>query len=166
MFRPVEVAQQPVDFALDCATAQGWQSIEITFDGDASAVGASDFTITVDPADVPPPTINSLTHAGNMITLNLNQVIPPGHWTMFAYAPSGGAITLGNLPGDCDGDGTAGPLDALRLIDFLNGVGDSLPLWSSDTDRSGLTSSGDVLRTIDILNGAGCLDPWNGVSLP
>ena len=62
--------------------------------------------------------------------------------------------------------GTAGALDIVRLIDFINDVGDPLPVWSSDTDRSDLVNPTDVLRTIDILNGAGCMDPWNGVSLP
>lgn len=159
-------ARQPS--TLTCSTMFGWDSVQILCSGNPSEVVAAHFTVTVEPADVSPPIITSLIPAGNSVVLELNGPIPPGHWTIFTYTPTGSnwSTRLGSLPSDVNGDGTSSPLDVLALIDFLNGVGPSLNPWQSDLDRSGAANSQDILRVIDLLNGAECFDSWNGAALP
>ena len=159
-------AAKPTDVDV-CATEHGWDELRIVFDSDASGVVAGDFTITVDPADVSPPTICSLQYpSANVVRLLLCDRIPPGHWTIFTHDPSGTSTRLGYLPADANGDGASSPSDILDLIDHLNGV-ITLPPWGTDVDRNAATNSADILTLIDLLNGAGpCWDPWNGETLP
>ena len=110
--------------------------------------------------------VSSVSADGNTLTVNLDGIIPVGVWTTFTHTESDTSVRLGNLPADVNGDGTSSSLDVLRLIDAMNGVGDPLPEWGTDINNSGLTGPEDILRVIDLLNGAGCLDAWNGVSLP
>ena len=154
--------------ATDCAELFGWDEILIEFDGDASGVGAADFTITVDPADEAPPGIDSVEYpAANTVKLLLDARIPPGHWTVFTHDPSGTWTRLGYLPGDVNSSKQSNSADVLDLIDFLNGVPPPLEIWQVDVNRSGVANSADILDEIDVLNGAGpCWDPWNGETLP
>ena len=88
---------------------------------------------------------------------------------LFHHGASGGQVigTFISHPANVNGDGSATPVDILRLIDSLNGV--FTPPWgiySKDIDRSNAATPSDILREIDLLNGAGEFDPWNNVPLP
>ncbi len=156
--------RQPASPSDGCQTPEGWAAIDIEFTCATAGMLSTDFTITVDPADVT-LTITGVSTDGNTASLTLDGVIPTGHWTTFTHNSSGTSTTLGNLPGDVNGDRTTGPVDVLDLIDHLNGV-ITLPEWGTDADRNGATNSADILTVIDLLNGAGCFDPWNGEALP
>ena len=151
----------------DCGVTFGWDSIEISGDGDASGVTAADFTVTVDPADEPPPSITTVGHpSSDDVTLGFDAAISTRHWTVITHNASGWSTRIGYLPADVNGDGTSSPSDILDLIDHLNGV-ITLPPWGTDVDRNAATNSADILTLIDLLNGAGsCWDPWNGETLP
>ncbi len=156
-------ARQPSD--LDCTEFFGWDAIEITFDCDTAGVQTSDFTVTVDPADITPPAIVAVEPDGNAATLRFDVAIPTRHWTVVMHKPTGSSTRIGYLPADVNGNGTSGPVDILDLIDHLNHVIE-LPEWSTDVDRTDETNPADILTLIDLLNGAGCFDPWNGETLP
>jgi len=101
-----------------------------------------------------------------MVRVILSKRISLDAWTTITHIESGTSVRVGYLPADVTGDGTAGPLDVLALVDSLNGVGADRPIWSIDVNRSDSLEPSDVLRQIDLLNGAGEFDPYNGVSLP
>ncbi len=157
-------ARQPSN--LDGSNPVGWQSITLTFNCSTSGMTAEDFTLSLDPPGAT-PTIENVVSNGNEITLNLSSPITPGAWTTFTHVTSGDSVSLGYLPADANGDGTASPIDILALIDQLNGVQNPpLTIWQSDINRSGVTEPSDVLRLIDLLNGADSFAAWNGVTLP
>ncbi|MCH8253105.1 MAG: hypothetical protein IID36_11695 [Planctomycetes bacterium] len=140
-----------------------WDSIAITFDGDASALTADDFAISVTLGT--PPSIVEVQHSGATVTLVLDSAIPAAAWTIFTHIESDTFTALGFLPGDVNADCISTSNDILTLIDNFNGVIDPLPIWSADVDRSGGVSASDVLRVIDLFNGAGEYDVWLGVVL-
>ncbi len=157
-------ARQPSD--VDGTDSSGWSEISITFDGDASDVSVSDFTVTVNPADVTPPSITFVGHpSSNTVTLYLDGIIPTGHWTVLTYNPTGGNTRIGYLPADVNGDGISSTVDILDLLDFLNGY-ISLPEWGTDINRSGLSTPRDMITEINLLNGCGSWNSWNGMTLP
>ncbi|MCH7704854.1 MAG: FG-GAP repeat protein [Planctomycetes bacterium] len=154
-------ARQP--FLPDGSNLAGWDSVAITFDGDASSLSVEDFAITVTSGS--PPSIIDVIPAGDTVTLVLDTIITPGAWTIFTHVPSDTFTTLGYLPADVGGDCVSLPSDILTLIDALNGAIDPLPIWSTDVDRSGIANAIDILRVIDLLNGANLYDNWLGVEL-
>lgn len=155
-------ARQPSN--VDGSNSVGWDSIELTFDGDTSGLTPADFTVCSTMGSS--PTVDSLISNGNTVALMLSGYISPGAWTRFVHNASGTGTVLGYLPADVDGDGTAGSLDIQRLIDGLTGIVDPpLAIWQCDVARSDRCASLDLLRVIDLLNGAGAFDSWNGVSL-
>lgn len=155
-------ARQPMD--LNGANPQGWRDIELTFSGDPGPLTPADFTVTATSGAA--PGISSISLAGsNMAVVHLDAPIPAGAWTRLTHNAGAGEVCLGFLPADASGDGVAGPIDILRIIDCLNMVA-LCTTWQSDIDRSGLATPADVLRLIDLLNGADAFDPWNGQFLP
>ncbi|MFQ5462019.1 MAG: hypothetical protein ACE5E5_05255 [Phycisphaerae bacterium] len=148
-------ARQPT--SIDCLTGFGWDSIELTFDNDAAAVNAADFSVTS--TSGAPPTVSSVAIAGTTVTVSLSGSIPAGAWTQVTHTPSGSSVCLGYLPADANADGTSSPSDILAVIDSLNGVAPR-PVYATDTDRSGVAGPEDILRVIDLLNGAACFDAW------
>jgi len=92
--------------------------------------------------------------------------ITPGGSTSLAYMNQ----TIGvftSHPGNVDADNLAGPLDILRIIDYLNGAAEPpYGLYSMDIDHSGESGPADILRTIDLMNGAGMFDPWLNTARP
>ena len=118
-------ARVPSDIA--CAELFGWDSIDIIYDGDTAGVEASDFIVTVDPADVSPPVIDTVASNGDTATLVFLAPIPLSHWTIITHDASGFAVRIGFLPADVSGDGTSGPVDILDLIDFLLVFGTACP---------------------------------------
>jgi hypothetical protein len=157
-------ARQPSD--AECNEPFGWDSIALSYNHGTAFVAASDFEVTVEPGDVPPPGIVKLVPDGDTATLQFTDPAPPGHWTIVTHQPSGFSTRVGALPGDVNGDGMSGSRDILALIDFLNGIGLDLDLWQTDIDRSGKTNTADIIRLIDLLQGSGCFDPWMQQSLP
>lgn len=166
------VASSPPSGAIDARQTSdpdgsdpaGWDTVDMTFDGAATAVTPSDFTVTSTSGAA--PTVTGVTPNGNVATVQLSTFIPAGAWTTITHTPSNTSTRLGYLPGDVTADRTSSPLDILALIDFLNGIGIARPEWSTDLDRSAQTNPADILRLIDLLNGAGALEPWNGATLP
>ena len=157
-------ARQPS--ATDCTDPCGVESIEMTFDGDASCVTKNNFNLRLVPAGNPPG-IGDMIVTGSTTTLVLDNPIPPGHWICLEYThmQSPEEVCLGRLPADVNGDRTAAPSDILYLIDCLNGIR-SCEMWQCDTDCSDVCAPPDILRVIDLLNGAGCYEPWLNVSTP
>ena len=168
------VCSSPTDGAIDArqpsepdgTAADGWDSIELTFDADASGVAAADFELTLDPPGETPQIVDVIAD-GTVVTLQLAALIPLESWTTVMHLPSGMSIRFGYLPADANNDGTSNANDVLFLIDALNGAVDPPPaMHQTDTDRSGAANANDVLRVIDLLNGAGEYDVWNGAALP
>lgn len=158
-------ARQP--HALDGSNPVGWTTISLRFDGAVSGVASSHLTIMQEGGVEPPPTIVSVMPIlEDTLNVQLSGPIAVGAWTTITHLPSATSVSLGYLPGDVNGDGTSSPIDILKLIDFLNGVGPALNLWSTDINRSGAAEPSDVLRVIDLLNGAEAFDVFNGMTLP
>jgi hypothetical protein len=150
---------------LDGSDQAGWDRVVVHFDRDAAAVVAGDFTIQVSGGVA--PVIESISHDGRDLVLQLDRRLPPGECTTLRHVPSGVGLHFGFLPGDVTGDGTSSPLDILALVDQLNGVLDPPAQdWQCDINRSGLCEPQDLLTLIDLLNGAAAFDPWNGATLP
>jgi outer membrane protein assembly factor BamB len=125
-----------------------------------------DFTISVvGSEDAPPELIEAVYLEGTTMRLQLDRPLIPGTWTTIELGCNEESVRLGHLPADVDGDGTAGPLDILALVDHLNSVVE-WPSYSTDMNRSGVSEPQDILRVIDLLNGAGEFEVWNGRSLP
>jgi hypothetical protein len=160
-------ARQPTNSTGD--TTFGWDSVAITFGGDACGLTIGDFTVEVipGPCDDPScevPGVVGVTTSGNAATLELDPPIPPGQWTCFTHDETNTRTCLGFLPGDVDGDGTSLAADILRLINCLNGNA-LCDEWQCDLDRSGLCAPADILRGVDLLNGADPYEPWLDRSL-
>lgn len=150
-------ARQPSD--PDGSNPVGWDSIEITFDGDTTGLSDVDFTVSLDPGPGDPPTIVGVSTTGNTATLELNPPIPAGQWTCFTHDAGGTSTCLGFLPADSDGDGVSAGADIQRLIDCISDVA-ACELWECDLDRSGLCGPADILRGVDLLNGAAQYARW------
>jgi len=158
-------AGQPFD--LRRAGSQGWREVELTFDGDISALTPEGFLVATEGGVGSVPEILSVTeNSVDTVLVTLSAPLDVGAWTVLTHIASGTSVRLGFLPGDVNGDGTTGPLDVLALIDSLNEVGQPLPEWSTDVNRSGETNPADVLRVIDLMNGADDYDPFLDMSLP
>ncbi|MFQ5414089.1 MAG: hypothetical protein ACE5E6_06485 [Phycisphaerae bacterium] len=157
-------ARQP--FEPDGSNVSGWDSIAITFNGDASCVTADAFDITTDPQAPQDPSVMNVTIDGSTATLTFDQIIPELAWTTITFVQTGDSTRIGFLPADAGNDGISNANDVLTLIDNLNGVIDPLTDYQCDIDRSGICNANDVLRDIDLLNGAGEYPVYNGASLP
>lgn len=152
---------------LDGSEPAGWDSVELTFDGNIDSLAPQDFAISQLGGVAAAPAVMDVQLIGpQTIRLVLSDHITAGAWTTFLHEPSGTSIRLGYLPADTSGDGTSSAADIISLVDHLNGVGDPLPEWSTDTDRTGVANGADIVRLIDLLNGASELDEWLNVSLP
>ncbi|MCH8252843.1 MAG: VCBS repeat-containing protein [Planctomycetes bacterium] len=154
-------ARQPFD--PDGENPTGWNSLQITFSGEATGVTVSDFTVT-HTAEGPAPVVTAVTVDGSIVGLELSESIAPLSWTTITHAASDTSTRLGYLPADVNEDGISTAGDVLALIDALNGVTD-LPEYKTDTDRSGASNAADILRVIDLLNGAGAYDPYLNAAL-
>ncbi|MGB2984363.1 MAG: hypothetical protein WBE26_00655, partial [Phycisphaerae bacterium] len=157
-------ARQPSE--PDGSNPDGWDSIDMTFSGVASGVLPEHFTVELFPGsvDVPVvdvPVINAVNPTADptTVTLALNVLIPPGHWTCFTHTSSSTQVCLGYLPADVNGDATAAISDILAVIDCLNDIA-PCEIWQCDVDRSDVCASADILRVIDLLNGADQYNAW------
>lgn len=163
------VSTDPPDEAIDAGETEDglrarWSSVSLSFNSDASAVAASDFSIEA--SDGAAPLIVGFAPNGNAGILSLDRPISVGVWTTITYVPTEASFRLGHLPGDINGDGYAGPRDAIALIDALNGVIPPLPTWATDVDRSGAFDADDTAALQLILAGNETEPPWNGHDLP
>jgi hypothetical protein len=110
--------------------------------------------------------VSAIDNGDDTYTLTLSRPITPGQVTTITYneAVTG---TFTSHPSNVNGDGAAGPLDILAIIDYLNAV-DVSPFgtFSEDIDQSGLLTPTDILAVIDLLNGADTHDVWNNTDVP
>lgn len=159
-------ARQPS--APDGSDRVGWESIDITFNGETCLLEATDFSVITEDLNGSAATLFGLQRVPpKSVRVFLDSDgIEPGTWTTVTHLSSGASARIGYLPGDVNGDGITGPADIFALIDMIEGVGDALPIWSSDIDRSGRVAPSDILRAIDLLNGAEEYETWNGRTLP
>ncbi len=157
-------ARQPSSLTMGCMDSPGFDSVLLTFDGDAEDVDVDDFELSTVPQGGE-PIIAAVQPDGMTAELFFETAIPVGYWTVITHITSGTSVRLGFLPGDVNNDRTASPVDILKLIDHLNGV-ESYAAYQTDIDRSGVTNPADILRVIDLLNGADCFDAYNGQTLP
>jgi len=146
----------------------GWSRVDLFFNGGSESLSADDLQVSELGGDGVPPDIAVVDPIGlGANRVLLTSTIEPGAWTCIRHLASDTRACVGALPGDVNGDRTAGPVDVLRLIDSLNGVANPpLELWQTDIDRSGAAAPADILRLIDLLNGAEAFDAWLLVSLP
>ena len=108
----------------------------------------------------------SVTVEGKTATSQRSAIIADVVWTTITHDASGTSTRIGFLPADVNEDGISNANDVLALIDFLNGVGDALPVYKPDIDRSGASNTADVLRVIDLLNGGGVYQVYLNAELP
>lgn len=168
------VSSEPPDGAIDArqpsqpdgSDVAGWDSLFLTFSGNAEALGAKDFAVTTDPPGRT-PSIMDVIALNEGVVLQFDQIIPLKAWTIVTHEASGSSVRIGFLPADVNNDRISNANDVLFLIDILNGVIDPPPpAYQTDTNRSGATNASDVLRVIDLLNGAGEFEVWLGANLP
>ncbi len=152
----------------DTAIIYGWDSVEMTFPGNAAGVLAEEFVVVQSGTTAGvAPVIDSIDVLDDQrIRINLDKPIEPGTWTSIIHSSSQTRVDLGFMPADVDGDTVSAPSDILALVDALNGVGDPLELWSIDVDRSGIAGPPDILDVVDLLNGAGMFDAYLNQRLP
>lgn len=144
----------------------GWQTVELGFSGDICLMTSGDFRVTQLGGIGPAPGILELQPVGSRsLQVLLARSIEPGAWTTVTHIDSGETVSVGFLPADVSGDGTAGPDDIAILKAALAGSV-VLPPWSTDIDRSGGTAPADLLRAVDLLVGASGYASWNSHSLP
>lgn len=144
---------------------ESWSVVKVQFSNDPAPLSPGAFSVEmVPPGDA--PTVESLEIDGLTVTLTLDRPIEPGAWTIITHRTSGTCTKVGFLPGDVNGDRTSSPIDILKLIDALNGVGDPLPQWSTDIDGSGESNAADILREIDILSNCDPIGCWLYATLP
>ncbi len=172
---PVVVSTDPPDGAIDArtplapdgVTQVGMDQVTFYFDRPTNCSAPENFVVRQQGVAGSAPIVTSVQSVeNNGLRATLNHPITPKAWTMITHGPARTTIRLGYLPGDASGDGLSSASDILDLVDFLNGIGPSRPIWSTDLDRSGVAAPADILKLIDLLNGAGNLDPYVGVSLP
>ncbi len=141
-------------------------SIALTMANGCGAAAPSDFAVACTPAGAPCPTVSNVQNAANTATVTFSTAIPAGKWTCVTHTASGTSACIGSLPGDANGDRTAGPSDIIKEIDHLNGVAvPPLALDHCDMDRSGVCGPPDIVTLIDLLNGASAYGVWNGKTL-
>ena len=144
----------------------GWDTIELTFDGDVSSLSTSDFSVTEIGGYGVAPTIISMNIIGNdTVEIVLSEPIEPVTWTIISHEASDTSVRLGYLPGDVDSSKCSTSNDIAILVDALRGT-ITLPEYSTNIDRSIVSDSNDIIELIDLLNGTGEYDPWNNVALP
>jgi len=117
--------KQPSD--PDGGNVTGIQNVVFEFDGDASSLLTTEFSVIIDPENAAPegrnvvdviPNVND----DNEVTLVLDAPIPPGAWTTITHDFTGTGVRLGYLPGDVNENGVADAEDITYLIDVLNGL--------------------------------------------
>jgi hypothetical protein len=102
----------------------------------------------------------------NTITVTLDVPVQSLTWTTLRYERLG-AITIGALPGDVNGNQVTNEDDLTALVESMDAEPrPPLPLWSGDINRSGLVTPLDILRCADLLNGADAYDEYLHATLP
>ncbi|MCH7592389.1 MAG: hypothetical protein IH989_06395 [Planctomycetes bacterium] len=151
---------------LDGSELTAWDTIQLTFESDASRTASEDFAIC-EPSDGSPLTIEGFippSQPGTTVTLRLSDNIPTEQWTCICYLPRGEKVCFAALPGDVDGDGSSEPQDISALVDCLDDA-ETCEDWRCDINQSGRCTPADLLREIDILSGTVTFDSWTGLGL-
>lgn len=150
----------------DGAEPDGFDSLSILFVPGASPITVDDISISAVPPLAELPGITAVVELANLLNIELDSPIPPGHWTCLTYVPTAQRFCIGSLPGDVGGDRHSGFPDVAALTDCLLGDGSACRPHVCDLDRSGRCAPGDMLRLIDLLNGADSFDVWLNRTLP
>ena len=145
----------------------GWQSVDMVFpETVAATLTVDNFSVTRRGVDADAPSVVDVTPiSADTVRVTLDSIIDVGAWTTIAHEYTG-IVRLGFLPADVNGDRTSNPDDVLALLDELDGVGDDLPLSSTDINRSGDLTPTDLLTTLDLLNGADLFARFLDETLP
>lgn len=151
----------------DADALLGWNEVQLTFTCIDPAWTTDDFVVTTQAPAPRQPVVTSILALGNVLTIVLDEPIPPGVWTCLDIVPLAESVCLGALPGDVNADRTAGAPDITALIDQLNGVANPpIPLRGCNIDRIGTACGApDITALIDLLNGAAAFQPWLGATL-
>jgi subtilisin family serine protease len=161
-------ARKPTD--PDGSNAYGWQVLDLTFTVYASLQTPADFAVSQDGGVGVAPTIMGVAASDDQhLTVTLETIIETRAWTTITHINSGTSVRLGYLPGDV-GDVNANHVsdaaDVTAIVDALNGVLPTKPIWSMDIDRSDAVTGADILEVVDLLNGAGAYEAFLGATLP
>ena len=160
-------ARQPLD--PNTLEAQGWSSVQLTFDGPVDALPESKFTLQehceAGECDGVAPGVEHVETLGAVVNVTLDRPLDPLTWTVLSYidGDENDVVRLGFLPADADGSSTANANDIVSVVD---GVTEGAPLHRYDIDRSGTVTANDIVVLIDLLNGAGAFEAYFGKSLP
>lgn len=165
-------ARQPIDTGT--LQAQGWEQVEVTFDGPADALTPAKFGLAEvcvpGNCDEVTPGVVDVTAMGNTATVTFDRPIDPFAWTVLTYVDGdeSDVVRLGFLPADADASRSANANDIVQVVDYVNETfgGGSPAAHQSDIDRSGAVTANDITVLIDLLNGAGVFDPCLEQTLP
>jgi len=126
----------------------------------------ADFKIFQKGGNLVPPTLADLQILDeDTVRIVLSDKIEPLAWTSVTHHNTG-LVKIGFLPADVNANEVANEDDVLALVDHFLGVGDPLPIWSTDLDWSGVATPTDILTCINLLNGADLYETALGTSLP
>jgi len=160
-------ARQPLD--PNTLEAQGWSSVEITFDGPVDALTEAKFALeevcNAGDCDGVAPDVDSVVAEGSVANLTLDRPLDPLTWTVISYVDGdeNDVVRLGFMPADADGSSTSNANDIVAVVD---GVAAGEPLHQYDIDRSGVVTANDIVVLIDLLNGAVPFETYFGKGLP
>jgi len=165
-------ARQPLDPAT--LEALGWDSVKITFDGNAEGLIPANFELTevceVGACDEVPPSVIAVEAVETVATVTFDRPIDPKAWTVVAVVGGDPAdvVRLGYLPGDADSSRASSANDIVGIVEHVlaNIAGDPPPLHQADTDRSDVIGGNDVITVIDLLNGAPPFESYWYAALP
>ena len=160
-------ARQPLDpITLE---AQGWSSVQLTFDGPVDALTETKFALAesclAGECDGVAPGVESVETTGAVVTITLDRPLDPLTWTVVSYVDGNESdvVRLGFLPADADSSFTANANDIVVVVD---GIAVGVPLHQYDIDRSGTVTANDIVVLVDLLNGAAPFEAYFGKSLP
>ncbi len=162
----IDARQRTAPGQIEAEGVGGSFPVTMTFDGEPAGQSVADVCIRQTAACADPPSV-SLVHSfePNQLTVQLER--RPGNctWTTFAHREAQGAVRIGVLPGNVNGDRTADSNDLQALLDSLESISPR-GWWSTDIDRSGAAGAGDIVRLVDILNRAGTYAHSENCELP
>ncbi len=130
----------------------GWETVELSFNGDAGGLTAEDFTIKEgDSGRDGQLRITRVLVKGSVATVVFDRGIHSRTWTTITHASSGSGIRLASLPGDVNNDRAVNAEDLLALI-YRPVSANPLPSYQGDIDRDGSSGIEDALRLIEVMN--------------
>ena len=123
---------------------KGWDSVDITFNGDAGSLVPANFELTevceAGACDGVPPNVLAVDAVGPIATVTLDRPIDPKAWTILAVVggDSTDVVRLGYLPADADSSRVSTANDIVMIVEHVNANvgGNPPPYHQADIDRS------------------------------